>query len=401
MSVASTISEYIENDKSVQEEKLNGVSQTGKEHVGLPHFRAEEVDWTEEDSVSIKMSEQDCKANTADNVEENCEVEVDIQNNYSTADPHKIKIQAIEHFCNEEAEKIIKEAILIKHVLDEDKFQFTASSKSVVDKITGEKRTSEGYDRYLIDKLLHSEPDPSEETLEGFIGLSESGGRENIKGITLLEDGKDEHKDLEEDFESEDISKETSQEKTEPGQSILHKEFDLTEAFGENALQTIDEDKELTLHTDRVDDDYKAGGEEEKELSVDEEIMALETDSHGEESHREQDLDEEVFQAEAEIAEADAEVAELDAESSEDEEEDIGEMTYKQKKAVVAAVRQGDIDLLEDLLDKRHADINMLWYNENLIMVAIRAKQEQMAEFLIDNEVDVNHTVMLIVSICL
>ena len=32
------------------------------------------------------------------------------------------------------------------------------------------------------------------------------------------------------------------------------------------------------------------GGEEEKELSVDEEIMALETDSHGEESHREQDL---------------------------------------------------------------------------------------------------------------
>lgn len=207
MSVASTISEYIENDKSVQEEKLNGVSQTGKEHVGLPHFRAEEVDWTEEDSVSIRMSEQDCKANTADNVEENCEIEVDIQNNYSTADPHKIKIQAIEHFCNEEAEKIIKEAILIKHVLDEDKFQFTASSKSVVDKITGEKRTSEGYDRYLIDKLLHSEPDPSEETLEGFIGLSESGGRENIKGISLLADGKDEHKDPEEDFESEDISK--------------------------------------------------------------------------------------------------------------------------------------------------------------------------------------------------
>ena len=44
--------------------------------------------------------------------------------------------------------------------------------------------------------------------------------------------------------------------------------------------------------------------------------------------------DEEVFQAEAEIAEADAEVAELDAESSEDEEEDIGEMTYKQKKVL-------------------------------------------------------------------
>ena len=32
------------------------------------------------------------------------------------------------------------------------------------------------------------------------------------------------------------------------------------------------------------------GGEEEKELSVDEEIMALETDSHGEESHKEEDL---------------------------------------------------------------------------------------------------------------
>lgn len=207
MSVASTISEYIENDTSVQEEKLNGESQTGTENVGLPHFRTEKFDWTEEDSVSIKVSEKDCKAHTADIVEEKCEVEADSQNNRSTADLHETKIQAIEHFCNEEAEKIIKEAILIKHVLDEDKFQFTASSKSVVDKITGEKRTSEGYDRYLIDKLLHSEPDPSEEILEGFIGLSESGGRENIKGIALHEDDKDENKDREDDFESEDIAR--------------------------------------------------------------------------------------------------------------------------------------------------------------------------------------------------
>ena len=37
-------------------------------------------------------------------------------------------------------------------------------------------------------------------------------------------------------------------------------------------------------------------------------------------------------------------------------------------------------------------------YNENLIMVAIRAGQEKMAEFLIDNDVDVTHTTKLIVS---
>ena len=37
-------------------------------------------------------------------------------------------------------------------------------------------------------------------------------------------------------------------------------------------------------------------------------------------------------------------------------------------------------------------------YNENLLMVAIRADQELMAEFLVDNDIDVNHTCALIVS---
>ena len=47
-------------------------------------------------------------------------------------------------------------------------------------------------------------------------------------------------------FFSSDISKD----KTLSNHSILHKEFDLTDAFGENALQTIDEDKELNLYDD-------------------------------------------------------------------------------------------------------------------------------------------------------
>ena len=34
-----------------------------------------------------------------------------------------------------------------------------------------------------------------------------------------------------------------------------------------------------------------------------------------------------------------------------------------------------------------------------MLMVAIRADQELMAEFLVDNDIDVNHTCALIVSI--
>ena len=57
-------------------------------------------------------------------------------------------------------------------------------------------------------------------------------------------------------FFSSDISKDNIL----SNHSILHKEFDLTDAFGENALQTIDEDKELNLYDDVEEEQTENAG---------------------------------------------------------------------------------------------------------------------------------------------
>ena len=57
----------------------------------------------------------------------------------------------------------------------------------------------------------------------------------------------------------------------------------------------------------------------------------------------------------------------------------------------------GDISQVEDLLDMPHADINMTWFSENLLMCAIRNRKEKMAEYLINRGVDVNYVVDLMV----
>ena len=52
---------------------------------------------------------------------------------------------------------------------------------------------------------------------------------------------------------------EPSKENNESSQSILHKDFSMSEAFGENTLQTIDEDKELTFNANPVDEAVQQG----------------------------------------------------------------------------------------------------------------------------------------------
>ncbi|XP_062578101.1 uncharacterized protein LOC134239992 [Saccostrea cucullata] len=82
-------------------------------------------------------------------------------------------------------------------------------------------------------------------------------------------------------------------------------------------------------------------------------------------------------------------------EEAEEEEEEDTEMTQEEKEDMYNAVRNGEYLLFQDLLDKKNADINMLWYRENLLMVAMRAQQIEMVEFLIDNGIDYNYETTL------
>ncbi|GFO44083.1 hypothetical protein PoB_007058800 [Plakobranchus ocellatus] len=82
-------------------------------------------------------------------------------------------------------------------------------------------------------------------------------------------------------------------------------------------------------------------------------------------------------------------------EEVEEEEEDL-EMTTEEKKDMHECVKSGDIDSLEDCLDLPHADINMTWFRENLLMTAIRYGQKEMAEFLLDNGVDHTYTTSIV-----
>ncbi|KAK7103027.1 otolith matrix protein OMM-64-like [Littorina saxatilis] len=85
-----------------------------------------------------------------------------------------------------------------------------------------------------------------------------------------------------------------------------------------------------------------------------------------------------------------------EGEEEEDEEEDISEMTLEERRDMWEAVREGDIELLEDLLEKPNAEIRMIYFEENLVMTALRAGQLEMAEFLLDNGVDHNYCATLL-----
>ncbi|OWF42794.1 uncharacterized protein LOC110460601 [Mizuhopecten yessoensis] len=80
----------------------------------------------------------------------------------------------------------------------------------------------------------------------------------------------------------------------------------------------------------------------------------------------------------------------------EEETEPETEMTEEEKKAMYNAVCEGDIATLQNCLDKPNADLNMTWFNENMLMVAMRTGQMRMAEFLIDIGIDINYEIDLI-----
>lgn len=65
------------------------------------------------------------------------------------------------------------------------------------------------------------------------------------------------------------------------------------------------------------------------------------------------------------------------------------------KRKCVNAVMRGDINEVEFILESSDADINLTWFSENLLMVAIRAHKESMAEFLITKGINVSHEIEL------
>lgn len=117
---------------------------------------------------------------------------------------------------------------------------------------------------------------------------------------------------------------------------------------------------------------------------------ALMEGEDGEEIHEENDDERVVCDDKAKFN------GEVETENKEEEEDENTEMTEEEKEDMYNAVRNGEYKLLQDLLDKKNADINMLWYRENLLMVAMRAQQMEMVEFLIDNGVDYNYETTLI-----
>ncbi|XP_033744478.1 uncharacterized protein LOC117330364 [Pecten maximus] len=80
----------------------------------------------------------------------------------------------------------------------------------------------------------------------------------------------------------------------------------------------------------------------------------------------------------------------------EEEEEPETEMTEEEREAMYTAVCEGDTATYQNCLDKPNADINATWFNENMLMVAMRTGQMKMAEFLIDIGIDVNYEIDLI-----
>ncbi|CAI9724941.1 Hypothetical predicted protein [Octopus vulgaris] len=72
------------------------------------------------------------------------------------------------------------------------------------------------------------------------------------------------------------------------------------------------------------------------------------------------------------------------------------EALRKWKKKIITIVCTGNIDGLEDIMDEPEFDINITWFQENLLMQAIRAEQMEMAEFLIDNGINYNFSKMVL-----
>ncbi|CAF1063060.1 unnamed protein product [Didymodactylos carnosus] len=65
-------------------------------------------------------------------------------------------------------------------------------------------------------------------------------------------------------------------------------------------------------------------------------------------------------------------------------------------KELFTAVESGSIDRLEELFDASQTDMNITRFAESLLMAAIRSRRENVAEYLIDQGIDVNYATDLI-----
>ena len=193
MSALSTLSENIEGDICIIEDQLEADDNEEKEkEINMPVIiktagEDSNTKFPTEDTSNMITNDQDHSEEINNNAQNAIEKTEAIRNNNSAQndiektevitnqihdDPQMIIRQiitqeAIEKFSNAEAEKIIQEALLIKHFVDEDNSHLKVPRKPI-DKLPGDRGGGEGYDRYLLEKLLHSEPDPSEKTFEGF-----------------------------------------------------------------------------------------------------------------------------------------------------------------------------------------------------------------------------------------
>ena len=175
MSALSTLSENIEEDIYINEDQLEADDNEEKEK----EIKMSEIIKTAREGSNMKFSTEDTSnmidqdhSEEINNNAVSATEETEVITNQIHDDPQVIIRQiitqeAIEKFSNAEAEKIIQEALLIKHFVDEDNSHLKVPRKPI-DKLPGDRGGGEGYDRYLLEKLLHSEPDPSEKTFEGF-----------------------------------------------------------------------------------------------------------------------------------------------------------------------------------------------------------------------------------------
>lgn len=391
----------------------------------------------------------------ADFNENNRDTQARHKDRKSFTDDIDTKTIAIVNYSNCLAENVLKEALLITDIHAKDsQDRSDAVDEEAMERDKGIRRqlfptengrinasdTRGGYDSYLLNKLLSSRPDPSElGGTEGFDG-NEDHFKIGEEGIYPGLDKGDEY--VKEELERSNAERLSSDQNNNKSDSrLLDHPSVIVDNFDDNAaLQTIHEDRELVIEgsfpsnsecaentttrvnhdkteavTSSADDQRDAdklspGDEAAEERSCNndsgnvedlQEPLDADADENGEaglseivDDHGESEDDEEEKANDDETVKVELELDEISDDS--DDEPDCCEMTLKEKKAMVHAVRRGDIDLLESLLEKRNADINMLWYGETLLMEAIRAQQKEMSEFLIDNGVDWKHEKKLV-----
>lgn len=306
---------------------------------------------------------------------------------------------AIINYSSTLAEDVLKEALLIADIHTRDSLNISdALKEDTMERDQGIRKqlfpsengripTSDktgGYDSYLLDKLLRSQPDPAE--LEGTEGFD--GKEENFKiDLDQMYPGLDrDDAYVKSELDRTDPARpESDKNNNQPGSGLI-------DPFEENLLQTIHEDKELVIEEnfniadlelaplagDHVDT-TRDQSTDQAETSLHKTVLDKESAEDMNDSGNVEDLQV--------IDEVGAGGEPVDVSDEDDEESDCCEMTFKQKKVMVYAVRRGDIGLLERLLEKKNADMNMKWFGENLLMVAIRAQQPEMGEFLVDNGV--------------